>query len=130
MLRRLGFGRDPAGFTIIETLIAITLLTVGLVSLAVLVVSSTRQTEFEDDRQKVLDAAQNLLEQVKADDPLLIVANYDGEVYPIEGVDGTVAVNVDATVPSLLGVTVTATWNTAGNDMTIVLETEIYNANG
>ena len=130
MQRQPGFRRGPAGFTVIETLIAITLLTIGLVSLAVLVVSSTRATEFEDDRQKVLESAQNLLEQVKASDPQLIVQTYDGQQYPVPGVDGDVAISIDATDPALLGVTVTAGWNSGGNDMSLVLETQIYNANG
>lgn len=37
MLRQPGFRRVTAGFTVIETLIAITLLTIGVVSLAMLV---------------------------------------------------------------------------------------------
>lgn len=130
MQRQPGFRRSTAGFTVIETLIALTLLTVGLVSLGVLVVSSARQTELEDDRQRVLESARNLLEQVKASDPQLIVQTFDEQQYPVPGVDGDVAVSIDATDPALLGVTVTADWNSGGSGMSLVLETQIYNSKG
>ncbi len=130
MQRQGGFRRGTAGFTMVETLIAITLLTIGLVSIGVLVVSSTRQTELEDDRQRVLESARNLLEQVKASDPQLIVQTFDGQQYEVPDVDGDVAVSIDATDPALLGVTVTADWNSAGSGMSLVLETQIYNSKG
>ena len=130
MQRQPGFRRGTAGFTMVETLIALTLLTIGLVSLGVLVVSSTRQTELEDDRQRVLESARNLLEQVKASDPQLIVQTFDGQQYAVPDVDGDVAVSIDATDPALLGVTVTADWNSGGSGMSLVLETQIYNSKG
>ncbi len=130
MRRQAGFRRGTAGFTMVETLIAITLLTIGLVSIGVLVVSSTRQTELEDDRQRVLESARNLLEQVKASDPQLIVQTFDEQQYSVPGVDGDVTVSIDATDPALLGVTVTAGWNSGGSGMSLVLETQIYNSKG
>ena len=130
MQRQAGIRRGTAGFTMVETLIALTLLTIGLVSLGVLVVSSTRQTELEDDRQRVLESARNLLEQVKASDPQLIVQTFDGQQYEVPDVDGDVAVSIDATDPALLGVTVTADWNSGGSGMSLVLETQIYNSKG
>lgn len=130
MQRQAGFRRGTAGFTMVETLIAITLLTVGLVSLGVLVVSTTRQTKLEDDRQRVLESARNLLEQVKASDPQLIVQTFDGQEYAVPDVDGDVAISIDATDPALLGVTVTADWNSGGSGMSLVLETQIYNSKG
>lgn len=131
MKRESALSRERGeGFTLVETLIAITLLTVGLVSLAALVVSSSRQTELEDDRQRVLEAAQNLLEEVKASEPLLVIQTYDGQRYPVADVDGELTVDVDAADMSLLGVTVTATWDSAGNSQTLVLETQIYNSKG
>ena len=130
MQRQAGIHRGTAGFTMVETLIAITLLTIGLVSIGVLVVSSTRQTELEDDRQRVLESARNLLEQVKASDPQLIVQTFDEQQYAVPGVDGDVAVSIDATDPALLGVTVTAGWNSGGSGMSLVLETQIYNSKG
>lgn len=123
-------NRRGGGFSLLEALIAMTLLTVGLVSLAALVVSASRQTELEQNRQKVLEAAQNLLEEIKANDPQ-VVPNFDGQQYAVPGVSsGVLTVEVDSTVTALLGVVVTATWDTAGNGQNMVLETQIYNSKG
>ena len=129
MQRQPGFGRTRGqGFSLLEALVAMTLLTIGLVSLAALVVSTSRQTELEEDRQRALEAAQNLVEQVKATDPLVIEATYDAQTYRVPGVAGTVAVEIDATNPAILAVTVTAVWDTRDITHNLVLETRIYNS--
>ena len=129
--RQPGFRRTRGqGFSLLEALVAMTLLTIGLVSLAALVVSTSRQTELEEDRQRVLEAAQNLLEQVKATEPMVIEATYNAQQFPVPGVAGTVAVDIDATDPAILGVTVTAIWDTRDITHNLVLQTEIYNSKG
>ncbi len=124
------------GFSLIEIHIAMTILAVALVGMGTLVVSSSRQTEVDESRQRVLQAAQNLIEEIRTVDTETILSTYDGQTYNVEDVTGTagptevLSVAVTAIEPKLLQVSITATWSVAGTPLTYTLDTQIYNAKG
>ncbi len=113
-------GSAKKGFTLIEVLVSIGILTILMgTSLAVLVES--RQFS-EDSRSRVLamDAARSVLEVVK-ETPLSLVPSITVANYVPAGLKtGSIAITTssatgDLTVDSIATVTVTVTWNGTKN---------------
>ena len=96
LLQRL---RSSAGFTLIEVLVAIGILSFGMLGLAVGAISITRGNKTAQFHTMATNMAQDKLEQLKA----TTVANV-----------ATCATSCE-TAPTYLGVTFTRTWNVAAN---------------
>ena len=115
---------------------ALVLLVVGLVSLAGLIVSISRQREMASARRLVLGRGISLLEEIKGAPPETLVVTYHGATRTVAGVMGSnvdlsaLTVNVDASNPNLLVVVVTGSWVISGATDTMALRTEIYNPSG
>jgi type IV pilus assembly protein PilV len=96
LLQRL---RSSAGFTLIEVLVAIGILSFGMLGLAVGAISITRGNKTAQFHTMAVNMAQDKLEQLKA----TTVANV-----------ATCTTSCE-TAPTYLGVTFTRTWNVAAN---------------
>ncbi len=124
------------GFTLLETAVAGVLIVTALGTVAGLLLATSGTRRQAAVRSDVLRAAVAVLEQVKLTDPSLVQANHDGTTHHVTGVDGTngdgsaLTVDVDATEPRLVGVTVTASWYRGDSVETLDLRTEIYSGDG
>jgi Tfp pilus assembly protein PilV len=128
--------RGAGGFTLIELVIALSLMVLGLVSLAGVFVPLSRQGDQAEADTAVLHRARSLLEEIHATAPDLVASTYDGDAHTVPGVQGNgpggtaLTVDVDSTNPKLLIVTVTGDWTAGGTAQSLVLGTRIYNPNG
>ncbi len=134
MLRNVKPLIDPkGGFTLLEIMAATGLLLIGVMALVAIVVPLSRQREQVETGQAVLIDARSLMEEIVASAPTLVVATYDTQTYDVAGVDGangdgtTLSVAVDDTT-TLLGVTITGSWNLQDHVETLVLTTAIDNS--
>ena len=145
------------GLTLVEVTIAMMLTSVGIVSLAGVLLSVQRQHEQASARSQVLQSAANILEEIKGSPLQTVYTNYHGRSYEVAGVSGTgqgglaidvagvpatgqipatgqggsvISVSVDPTNPKLLVVTLNASWIVLGNTETLELQTEIYSLKG
>ncbi len=125
-----------AGFTLMEIAISVSILIVGLVSLAGVLVSISHQREELTVRRTVLGRARSIVEEIKGVSPDTVAQAYNGLAYMVEGVTGNgnngeaITVAVDTTNPRLIRVTLTASWTAFNKSESLVLESEIYNPNG
>ena len=87
----------------------------------------------------MIDRAQTLIENIKGTAPSAIVATYDGASLDVTSAaadlgvwieNATLVVDVDSTIPTLLGVTVTCTWSVGTEPGALTISTETYNPGG
>jgi Tfp pilus assembly protein PilV len=120
------------GFTIVELVCAMSILVIGLLTVAGVMVSMSRQQEHAASRRLVLAEAQSLLERMKGVAPKSIAAAYHGKGFLVHGVTGTqpagnvITASIDDSNPNFLNITLTADWNAGGQDYTLILENEVY----
>lgn len=118
--------RGDRGLTLVEAVIASSVLVVGLVGLAGVFISVSGGREQAALRTLVQSQAQSLLEEIKGVAPETVVGTYDGLTNPESGL----TVTVDSTNPKLLVVTVSAEWIVRTNLENLAFTTEIYNPKG
>ena len=124
------------GYTLVEVMVAITLLVVGIMALAAIIVPLSRQREQVEAKFLVLERARSLLEEISGIAPENIASTYNGKTYIVSHVsganaDGTaIAVSVDSTNPKLVLVTVTGAWTLGGHTETLSLQTASYSPQG
>ena len=128
-------GRQTSdGITLVETTVAILLLSVGVVSLSGVLVSVEQQYRQASTRYAVLEQATSVLEEIKGSRPESVHREHHGTTFDVPGVSGAtpgqtvIRVSVDPTNPRLVGVTVQAEWDVLGHTETLELQTEIYSA--
>lgn len=126
-------SRPDEGFSLVELLISITILATGLLALASTLVTSSHSRVDDAARSRVLVEAQNVMEEIRGQNPATLMANYDGygkKVAAIPGANnatGTVQVAIDDSEPTLLRVTLTGTWNVSGATGTFQLMSSVRN---
>lgn len=118
--------RGDRGLTLVEAVIASSVLVVGLVGLAGVFIAVSGGREQAALRTLVQSEAQSLLEEIKGVAPETVVGTYDGVTQSELGL----TITVDSTNPKLLVVTVSAEWVARQNLENLVLTTEIYNPKG
>ena len=124
------------GFTLFEVAVSISILLIGLTSLAGVFITIRHQRQEQATRRVVLQAATDILEEIKGVAPEWIATGYNGMKVSLEGVYGTgtnstaLSVTVDSSNPALLIVTVTGGWTSNGRDHSLDLQSEIFNPKG
>ncbi len=127
-----GVEESPLGFSLVEVVVAATVLTVALGGLGALLVSMTQQRAEMETRTIVAMEAQNRIEEITSTDPSYLQSAYDGVTYPVSGVVGVfqngdaLSVRVVYEETELLAVTLTGAWTDEGFTRTFVLYTEIF----
>lgn len=109
---RLGV-RSDAGFTLIELVVAMMLLTVGVLSVSQVLVQSVSMQTAISLRETALDVARSYMEEVKVRDPSTLVSEATVTVNEVgvASVSGlfTRTLTVESVAPHLVEVTVTVT---------------------
>jgi len=77
--RRLSFTHHPAGFTLIEVMIAILILAIGLLGFALLQTMNVRFTQSANQRTQVTNLASDLLDKMRAN--RLSAVQYTGATF-------------------------------------------------
>ena len=133
----MGAQERTRGFTPIEVATTITVLVIGFVALAGVMVPISQQSEQVAAKSEVTRQARSVLEQIKGLAPENVASTYNGATYFVQGITGTnndgsaLTVTVDSTNPKLVVVTVTGSWvDPGGTTETVVLRTEIYSSKG
>jgi Tfp pilus assembly protein PilV len=128
-----GRSAPEAGFTFIELTAAILILSVGLLSLAGVIISVKHQREQSTARGTVLHAAETVIEEMKGSpNPEALRRTYDGRTYGLAGIQGAfpdgsvLRVQVDAADPKLVQVTLGGAWIVLGHVETLDLFTQVY----
>ncbi len=131
---RLGSGTrvgSPWGFTLLEVLIAMVVMSVGLLGVSTVLTHTTQQQSVNANRAMATSLARVQLEQMKrtayAD---VLTANYPQEVYgTIVGSEQfqrtvTIGIGDDTPLPTTKTVTVTVTWrDPSGSSRKVTLNT-------
>ena len=131
-----GVAESPSGFSLIEVIVAVTVMTVALGGLGALLVSMTQQRAEMETRTIVAMEAQNRIEEITSTDPRYLQSAYDGVTYPVSGVVGVfqdgdaLSVSVFYEESALLAITLTGAWTDGGFTRSFVLYTEIFDPNG
>ncbi len=115
--------RGERGFSLLEVMIAATLLIVVFFGLAQIYTRGRTQIDYEEDRRKATAVAQARLDGIRRDyryDDLLTLADTE-TTYVVDNRDFTALLEVQDAQPEPLAttLTVTVTWNArvAGNDV-------------
>lgn len=106
---------NPWGFTLLEVLMAMTVMAVGLLGVSTMLAQTTQQQSVSANRTSATTLAREQLEQIKraayAD---VTAANYPPEAYGtivgFERFQRTVTIAIDTPLPNTKTVTVTVTW--------------------
>ncbi len=125
---------DPgqSGFTLLEVVVAISVLAIGLLGLASFLVSTTHQREEIVAGNRVLNEAESLMETILAITPHSIQTTFDEETYEIEGVTGdnpdgsALSVSVVYEETSLVRIVVSASWTVRGRAFNSALTTQVW----
>lgn len=131
-----GSNTREAGFSLVELMIAMTVLTVGLIALSGVTLMTNRMADYDAGRSFMLSEAQLLLEEIRGTSPALLIDHYDGvsSTVTIDAAAGdelvvesaTLDVAVTEVSSGLLEIGVAATWSVAGETDTFTLMTGIY----
>ena len=128
-----------AGLSLLEVMVSVVILMFGLVALGAVSLSTSHGNQQSAAASFMIDRAQTLIENIKGTAPSAIVATFDQTSLDVTasaadvGVwleNATLLVDVDPTVPTLLGVTVTCTWSVGTEPGTLTIRTEIYDPGG
>ena len=120
---------SPWGFTLLEVLIAMVVMSVGLLGVSTMLTHTTQQQSVNANRAMATSLARTQLEQMKrtayAD---VMTANYPQEVYGTivgsEQFQRTVTIIDDTPLPTTKTVTVTVTWrDPSGSSRNVTLNT-------
>jgi Tfp pilus assembly protein PilV len=135
--------RRQAGFTLLEVVMAVSVLVLGIIALGGVMVVSSRHREAIASKSQVLEETQSLFELIKSSDPSTLEAAYDGKTFtvksPYAGGAGseaktagqvTITTNVDTTNARLPVVTLRAEWLVGAHTESLDMRTEVYNASG
>lgn len=131
-----GVAESPSGFSLIEVIVAVTVMTVALGGLGALLISMTQQRNEMETRTIVAMEAQNRIEEITSTDPRFLQSAYDGVTYPVSGVVGVfqdgdaLSVSVVYEESALIALTLTGAWTDGGFTRSFVLYTEIFDPNG
>ncbi len=133
---KIGVEESASGLTLVELVIAATVLTVAFGGMGTLLVSLTRQRGETEKRTIVAMEAENKIEEITGMDPNNIQTAYDGTTYFVSGIEGdhpddsVLSVSVVYQETRLLAVTVTGAWRDEGITRNLVLYTEFYDPDG
>ena len=119
----------PLGFTLLEVLFAITVLSLGLLGTSAMMVQTVQQQSVSANRAIALSLARERLEQMKqVDIDNVTAANFPSE--PYQGIAGneqfqrTVVITEDLPMARMKTVNVTVTWRTlSGTSRNVSLNT-------
>ena len=121
---------------LVEIMCATVVAVIGLLSVAGVMGLVSHQREQAAARRLVLDRMQNLFEEIKGISPETVLSAYDGRTQSIPGVQGTntdgstLSIDIDATNPKLLLLTLTGNWTAAGQDTSYALVMKVLNPTG
>jgi prepilin-type N-terminal cleavage/methylation domain-containing protein len=122
---------ERSGFTLIETLIAIVILTMAFLGLYTMIIGTIRGITFNNNRMIATTMALDRMERIKnADYDTVVAANYPPESYntiaEYEQFQRTVSILEDNPSPAMKTITVVVSWrNTAGATRNAMLNTII-----
>lgn len=111
---------------------ALSIFLVAILSTAFVLVPVSQQSRQTDVRNRVAQAAQSLLEEIRGTPPDQVEALYHSSTFPVEYAEGSaeggdvLSVVVDALAPGLSRVTVTGSWLAGENEERLTLQTEIH----
>lgn len=114
------FGAQQTGFTLIEVVIAMILLTVGLLTLLSVTLSGMVQREVTREYDIARNAAFAKIEEIRAQD-FVDVAAYNNTYFGVTGLTAPTGwsdsgfITVNSSVADLYDVTVTIRWQIQGN---------------
>jgi type IV pilus assembly protein PilV len=119
-------SKRPKGFSMIEVLIALVILSVSLLGLAGLMVTTTRGNSFGNHMTEAVTFAQDKLEELRVTPRDLIVSNFDD----VQGSTGmsyrrrwTISSLPNPTPPPTdlqKGITITVSWNNNNNSIRLL----------
>lgn len=121
---------------LVEIMCATVVVVIGLLSLAGVMGLVSHQREQAAARRLVLDRMQNVFEKIKGISPETVLSAYNGQTQSIPGIQGTnpdgsaLAIDIDASNPKLLVLTLTGNWSAASQDTSYTLVTKIHNPTG
>ncbi|MBI5778260.1 MAG: prepilin-type N-terminal cleavage/methylation domain-containing protein [Planctomycetes bacterium] len=118
---------QKAGFTLIEVVIAMILLSVGLLTLLSVTMSGMLQREVTREYDVAREAAFAKIEEIRTQDfPDLLSAPYSGTYFAVAGLITPTGwanpgfISVNNTTSSLYDITVTIRWQIQGNTSALV----------
>ncbi len=120
---------NPSGFTMVDMLIALTLLTIGLLGLAKLTVAIIFGNQASHDVTRATIAAESKMEtmrregyhQIAAEDTTTVEDFKTIQAYP--DFQRVTAIDVDAPVEGMKTITVTVNWKIRERPKTVVIST-------
>ncbi len=113
--------RKSKGFTMIEVLIALVILSVALLALAGLMIYTTRSNSFGNHMTEATTLAQDKLEELRVTSwGDLLSGEYQDKVTTATGIEYTRIWNIANATDNLRNVTVTVTWNSGSNSTRFV----------
>ena len=129
MLQMFAFqtGKNSRGFTLTEVLIAVVVLSVGLLGMFAMTITTIRSISFSNKHTTAATLAQDKMEDIRNKS----YANVTAANYPVDDYSNipdypqfkrTVTINPDNPVPGTKTVTVTVSWkksNTSSGDVTL-----------
>lgn len=124
-------AREEQGFTLLEVLIMVVVLSVSLLGLSAITISTTRGLSFSDTLTAATTAAQELTERIKRDTyDAVTPANYPVEPYNsmtwYRQFQRAVTITDDAPLANMKTINVRVTWrDTAGQPHTVDLRSSI-----
>lgn len=133
----MGNGRGGAvpssrdGFTLIEVLVALSVVAVAVVGLLGMVVMATGQDENAADQNAAMDAAMSLISEIRQTPFHQVYSKYKDHAFPVEGLnpwpgdpDGLPGrVVIDASDPDLLDIQVIVEWSGQSGSERIMFRT-------
>jgi Tfp pilus assembly protein PilV len=131
MLTLMRVAREEQGFTLLEVLIMVVVLSVSLLGLSAITISTTRGLSFSDTLTAATTAAQELTERIKRDTyDAVTPANYPVEPYNsmtwYRQFQRAVTITDDAPLANMKTINVRVTWrDTAGQPHTVDLRSSI-----
>jgi len=113
------------GFTLIEVIIAMVLLSVGLLTLLSVTMGGMVQREVTREYDIARNAASAKMDEIRAQD-FSDVSDYDGDYFGVIGLTAPAGwtnpgrITVNSTVSDLYDITVTIRWRISGNTSALV----------
>ena len=103
--------RKNRGFTLIELMIVVVILSVVIVGMARLFIFTSTLSEISGNKTKAVSEAQGKVEEIRNHDYDDIAADYDGTVFPLVQLTGGKGfIYINSSDPELLIIEVSACW--------------------